>query len=721
MMMMMAAPITTPASATPTLGGFQWGSLLKHNDVLLSIGMVVVIGMMLIPLPSLVLDFLLTINIAMSITIFLVTLYTKEPLQYSTFPTLLLMSTLFRLGLNVSATRLILLTGQPGEVITAFGNFVVGGNYLVGLLIFIILMVINFMVITNGAGRVSEVSARFTLDALPGKQLSIDADLNAGLINETQARQRRLDVQREADFYGTMDGASKFVKGDAMAAIIITLINIIFGLLIGVLQMGMPLEQAAATFTILTVGDGLVSSLPALVISTATGLLVTRVSASEDSSLGDDLGNQLFSNPKVLGVLGGVLTLLGFVPGMPNLPFLVIGALAIIASYFKLQQLKKADKLAKDNAKAATGAGSASAAKSQSEQVMDLLAVEPLELEMGYRLVPLIEEAAGGDLLERITNIRKQMASELGLVLPSIRVRDNLQLEPNVYVLKLKGIGIGEGSIMSDMVLAMAGDPSLCEPLKGVATTEPAFNLPATWIEPEQKDEAELNGYTVIIPAAVVATHLTELVRKHAAQLLSRGDTQLLLDNLKKSHAPLVEDLIPTQLTLAEVQLVLQRLLEERVSIKDLSSILEALSYHCRISKAPEYLVEQCRMALNRSLCQQHVDETSGQLPVLTLAPELEETLAGHLVATNNASGEGQSTTLALPPTLTQSVLKQVNEEVERVLTSEGLQPVLLCNARLRTHVRKLLERLLPQLAVLSYNEIGPSVKVRSLGSIRNT
>jgi flagellar biosynthesis protein FlhA len=711
-------------------GGFNtnpakrlWSQMLRHNDVFLAVGLLTIILMMIIPLPSMILDVLLTLNLALSITIFLVTLYTREPLQYSTFPTLLLVSTLFRLGLNVSSTRLILLTGEAGEVIHAFGSFVVGGNYVVGLLIFIILMIINFMVITNGAGRVSEVSARFTLDALPGKQLSIDADLNSGIINEAEAKRRRNVIQKEADFYGTMDGASKFVKGDAVAGIIITVINIIFGLIVGVVQLGMEPMEAASTFTILTVGDGLISSLPALIISASTGILVTRVSEHEDRSLGDELGSQLLSNFKVLGVMAGLLIVIGLIPGMPTLPFLFIGGLAAVGTYgqYKKTQQESLRIEAQKDAAATADALKEKSRKSSTDEVLDLLQIEPMELELGYRLVPLIEADTAGDLLERIANIRKQIAREFGVILPSIRVRDNLHIEADAYQLKLRGIIIGQGKVMADMLMAMATDPMLADEVQGIPTTEPAFGLPALWIEKADKDDAELNGFTVIQPAAVLATHLTELVKGNLAQILTRQDVKQLLDHLKKTseaHESLVDDLVPSQLSISELHVVLQMLLMEHVSIRDLSALLESISYHQRISKTPEYLVEQARVAISRHLCKQHVDEQSGKLPVLTLAPEVEETMASHLLNTGTgADGQAQQM-LALNPQYTQQFLNSLNQQMENVLMTHGVQPVILCNGRLRGHVRKLIERMLPQVAVLSYNEIGPSTQVQTFGSI---
>lgn len=696
--------MSSPMKKLPKMG---WKDLLKHNDVLLAVGIVFVVTMMVIPLSPFILDVFLTLNIALSVTILLVTLYTQEPLQYSTFPTVLLFATLFRLGLNVSTTRLILLYGEAGQVVHAFGNFVIGGNYVVGMLIFIILIIINFIVITNGAGRVSEVAARFTLDAMPGKQLSIDADLNAGMIDEKQAKQRRQNIQREADFYGTMDGASKFVKGDAIAAIIITVINIVGGLIIGVMQMGMPLEQAATTFTTLSIGDGLVSQLPALIISAATGILVTRVNDSE-MSLGDEIGGQMFQNPKVMAIMGGLMLLMGMIPGLPNLPFLVVGALSVGGSFLLIKNSREQAemKVLEDN-KAKT----VQKKKTTTENVLDMLQVETMELEIGYRLVPLIEAEAGGDLLERIAQIRKQVALELGFVLPSVRVRDNLQLPPNQYNIKLRGVTIEQGEVMADLWLAMSTDPDITEPIDGIETKEPAFGLPALWIESDEKEQAEMAGYTVVSASAVVSTHLTEMIKKNSADILGRGDVQNLLSNTKKVNESLVTDLVPDTLAEAEIQIILQNLLREKVSIRDMVTILEALSYHCRVSKEPDYLTEQVRMALSRSICKQHQNPDTGELPVVTLDPVVEEQMAQGLAQ------DGQ--TLAMGPVFTQKLFAALNQEIERVIGAHGVQPVLLCNARLRLPFRRMIERMLPQIAVLSYNEIGPSVKATAVGSVR--
>lgn len=691
------------------ISSFNWRSLLQHNDVLLAVGLVLIVGMMLIPLPAMALDILLTINIALAVTILLVTVYTRETLEYSTFPTILLVSTLFRLGLNVSSTRLILGEGEAGQVIHSFGEFVIGGNYVVGMLIFIILVIINFIVITNGAGRVSEVAARFTLDAMPGKQLSIDADLNAGLIDEASAKKRRTQIQREADFYGTMDGASKFVKGDAIAGIIIAVVNIIGGLIVGVMQMKMGLAEAASTFTILTVGDGLVTQIPALLISSATGILVTRVSDADAPSLGDDIGAQMFGNPKVVGIVGVMMMLMAVVPGMPSVPFVAIGAIAAFGSFWLVRGQRRREH-SQQQVEAVQKAEQKKKAKS-SDNVMDLLQVEPIELEMGYRLVPLIESASGGDLLERIAQIRRQVALEFGIVLPSVRVRDNLQLAPGQYQVKLRGVTIDRGEVMADRHLAMNTDPDNTDPPAGaIATKEPAFGLPALWIRSDQKEEAEQNGFTVVSASAVVSTHLTEILKRHLAEILNRSDVLNLLDNLKRQNESLVSDLIPDLLSAAQVHVILQQLLRERVSIRDLPSILEALGYHARVRKEPDYLAEQCRMALSRAICKQHQDPDSGDLPVITLAPEVEEQLAQGMMDDGG---------LALSPAFTQQVLSALSREVEKAITATGAQPVVLCNAQLRRAFKRLIERSLPQIAVLSYNEIGPSVKVNALGAVR--
>ncbi len=687
-------------------------TLFKNNDVILAVGLVIIISMMILPLPPQLLDVLLTLNISLSVIILLVCLFTKEPLEYSSFPIILLISTIFRLGLNVSSTRLILLKAEAGQVISSFGEFVVGGNYVVGFIIFAILVLINFMVITGGAGRVAEVSARFTLDSMPGKQLSIDADLNSGLINEEQAKARRRKLEREADFYGTMDGASKFVKGDATAGIVITVINIFGGLIIGVWQLKMDILNALSTYTILTVGDGLVSQIPALLISFATGLIITRASG-QDSSLSDDIKMEMFSNPIVLGVVSGLLLLLGIIPGMPTLPFFLVGA---GVGWFALKKNKEkkaeeeAAKVAEEQKVIAEKTGK-KRKKITKESVMELLNVETIEIEIGYRLVPLINVEQGGDLLERIAQIRRQTALELGLVLPSIRVRDNLQLPPNQYQINLKGVPIEHGEVYPDRSLAMnalggADDPEL----KGISAIEPAFGLPALWIEEKDKDYAEMNSYTVVSPSAVISTHLTEVIKKNAAEILSRADITQLIDNLKKEFSEdYVNDLMK-DITTAEVQQVIQNLLKERVSIRDLRTILEVMSLQSKVSKNADFLTEQVRQALSRTICKQNLSDT-GELLAITLAPDVENIIA------QGISPDGQS--LTLDPDFTRKLLDGLNYELEKAIKNSGTQPVILCSSPIRLPFRRLIERTYPQIFVMSYNEISNNTKAKSVGVVK--
>lgn len=686
--------------------------LLNNNDIVLAIGLVTVIAMMVLPVPPTILDFLLTINISFSIIVLLVCLYTKEPLDYSTFPTILLFATLFRLGLNVSATRLILLHAQAGNVINAFGQFVVGGNYVVGFVIFVILVIINFMVITGGATRVAEVSARFTLDSLPGKQMSIDADLNSGLINEEMAKARRRKIERETNFYGTMDGASKFVKGDATAGIVITVINIIGGFVIGMIQLKMTALTSLSTYTILTVGDGLVSQIPALLISTATGLIISRASG-QDNSLSEDIKSEMFSDPRVLGVVSGLLCFMGIIPGMPTIPFLTIGAIIGAMTYYKQKEnTEKANLEKKQKEETAkqekTGKRKKKATR---ESVLELLTVETIEIEVGYRLVPLLNIEQGGDLLERIAQIRRQTALDLGIVLPSIRVRDNLQLSPNTYQIKLKGVPIETGEVYPDRSLSMNSSGNVEDSkLKGISAIEPAFGLPALWIEEKDKDYAEANGYTVVSPSAVVSTHLTEIIKKNAAEILSRADVQQLIDNLKKEVTEdYVTDLMK-DLNTSDVQQVMQNLLRERVPVRDLRTILETLSLQIKTNKTPDFLTEQTRKALARNICKQNLADT-GELLAITLAPDVENMIA------QGVSPDGQN--LTLDPDFTRRLLDNLNMELEKAISSTGNQPIVLCSSPIRLAFRRLIERTYPQITVMSYNEISSSTKAKSIGVIR--
>ncbi len=688
--------------------------ILSNNDIVLAIGLVIIVVMMVIPIPAPMLDLLLTVNISLAVVILLVCLYTQEPLDYSSFPTVLLIATLFRLGLNVSSTRLILLTGQAGNVINSFGQFVVGGNYVVGAVIFCILVLINFMVITGGATRVAEVSARFTLDKMPGKQLSIDADLNSGLINEDQAKERRKKLERETDFYGTMDGASKFVKGDATAGIVITLINIVGGLVIGVIQLHMNIQSALSTYTILTVGDGLVSQIPALLISTATGLIVSRATG-KDESLSQDIKNEMFSDPRVLGVVSGLLGFLAIVPGMPTLPFLIIaglaGGLAFLKSKEKAQlviteeaqkiEQEQQEKLGKKEKRA----------RATRESVMELLNVDTIEIEVGYRLVQLLNVEMGGDLLERIAQIRRQTALDLGIILPSIRVRDNLQLSPNSYQIKLKGVALESGDVYPERYLAMsAGDPIGGAAINGIHAIEPAFGLPALWIEAKDKDLAEMSGYTVVSASAVISTHITEVIKKCASEILSRFDVQQLIDNLKKEVSEEYVEDIMKDISVGDVQLVMQNLLKEGVAVRDLKTILETMSVHAKVNKNPTYLTEYVRQALSRNICKQNIADT-GELYVITLSPDVENTIA------KGASPDGQSVTLE--PSFTKNMFDKMNLELEKAITATGNQPVILCSSPIRLLFRKLVERTYPQIAIMSYNEISPNVKVKSVGMVK--
>ncbi len=688
-------------------------SLLKNNDIIMAVGLVIIVAMMVIPLPPMLLDILLTLNISLSVIILLVCLFIKEPLEYSSFPIILLVATIFRLGLNVSSTRLILLDGSAGEVIHSFGQFVVGGNYVVGFIIFIILVIINFMVITGGATRVAEVSARFTLDSMPGKQLSIDADLNSGLINEEQAKQRRRKLEREADFYGTMDGASKFVKGDATAGIIITVINIFGGFIIGMWQLKMDIMTALSTFTILTVGDGLVTQLPALLISFSTGLIVSRASG-QDSSLSSDINNEMFANPVVLGIVSGLLLLLGLVPGMPTIPFTLVSIGIGWTAFTKNKAIKQKEleeqKAAEEKSSMANRVGKKKK-KATRESVLELLNVETIEMEIGYRLVPLLDVEQGGDLLERIAQIRRQTALDLGIVLPSIRVRDNLQLPPNTYQIKLKGVAIENGEVYPDRHLAMnAGGTENDLGINGIRAIEPAFGLPALWIEEKDKEIAEAYGYTVVSPSAVISTHLTEVIKKNSAEIITRADVQQLIDNLKKEVSEdYVTDLMKDT-SVGEVQQVMQNLLRERVSVRDLKSIMEIISLQSKVSRNTDFLTEQVRQGLARGICKQNLSDT-GELLAITLAPDVENTIA------QGVSADG--TSLTLDPAFTRRLLDSLNQELEKAITSFGNQPVILCSSPIRLPFRRLIERTYPQIAVMSYNEISNNIKAKSVGIVR--
>jgi flagellar biosynthesis protein FlhA len=673
----------------------------RRSDLAVAVAVIAVVAMMVVPLPSFLLDVLLTFNVAAALVILLVAIFTAQPLQFSAFPPLLLITTLFRLSLNVSSTRLLLLTGEAGQVIQRFGEFVVGGNTAVGLIVFLILIVVNFVVITKGSERVSEVAARFTLDAMPGKQMAIDADLNAGLIDEAGARARRLEVAREADFYGAMDGASKFVKGDAVAGLIITAINLVGGLVVGMLQQKMAFAEAWGHFSLRTVGDGLISQIPALLISTATGIVVTR--AAGDTGLGEQLGAQLLADPQVLMIAGGVLAGLGLVPGLPTLAFLTVGGALAAAGYLLRQRRAQAA------ARAAAEPEPLPVAAVPPEKVVQLTPVDPLEIGLGYGLVPLADAARGGDLLDRVVAIRKQVAENLGLLVPYIRVRDNLALTPYQYVLKLRGIDVGTYELQPDRLLAMAPGP-MEETIPGQATMEPAFGLPGVWISSSARQKAELMGYTVVDPAAVLVAHLTEVIKEHAGELLGRQEVRHMVDTVRESHPALVEELTPGLLSLGEIQKVLQNLLAEGVPIRDLVLIFEALADWAGVTRDPDQLTERVRIAMGRTIV--HSLDLGDTIRALTLEPDLEQRL---LQGLERRQGGGQP---AIDPAEAQRLVKAIGREGE-AMAAAGQMPLVVCSPPLRPIIRRLSRHAFPRLVVLSYAELEPRLQIEPVGVIR--
>ncbi|MBC9783432.1 flagellar biosynthesis protein FlhA [Heliobacterium chlorum] len=681
-------------------------SQAKSNNLAgigVAIAVLATVVMMIVPLKPVFLDMLLIFNISIAILILLATMFIEGALEISVFPTLLLITTLFRLALNVSSTRLVLLDGYAGQVIEKFGTFVLGGSPVVGFIVFLILVIIQFIVITKGAERVAEVAARFTLDAMPGKQMAIDADLNSGLINESEAKKRRKDIQREADFYGAMDGAVKFVKGDAIAGIIILFVNIFGGFFIGLLQKNLSMTQAAMKYTILTVGDGLVTQIPALLISTATGVIVTR--AASEANLGQDLLSQLFGYPRTLYIASGVLVVLGII-GLPPIPLLTMAAVLGFIGY-------RMDRTNKETAIAEIEKAQEQEIEEikKPENVVSLLNVDPLELEMGYALIPLVDVQQGGDLLDRVIMIRRQCALELGLVVPPIRLRDNMQLKPNAYTIKIKGVEVTNGEIMIDHYMAMA--PGVDDGvIPGIDTREPAFGLPAKWITPQLRDQAELAGYTVVDPPSVVATHLTEVIKTHAYEILGRQDVQGLLDHVKQTHPAVVSELIPDLLSLGDLQKVLAGLLKERVPIRDLVTIMETLADHARLTKDTDVLIEYARQALSRQIVKSYLLPGTNQLPVISLDPALENNIRESIQQTEHG------TYLAMDPMEAQKVISALVKEVERV-SQMGYQPVILCAPIVRLYFKRLTERAVPQLVVLSYNEIGTQLEVQTIGMVR--
>lgn len=701
-------------SASLTQSGAR-GSLLarlsQYSDVVLAAAVCFVVGMMIVPLPEWLLDLLIIVNLSLGLIMLMVSVYARDALEFSVFPSLLLLTTLFRLGLDISATRLILLQAHAGQVVTAFGNFVVGGNFIVGVVVFLILIVVNFVVITNGAGRVAEVGARFTLDAMPGKQMAIDAELNNGAINEETARARRRAIQQEADFYGAMDGASKFVKGDAMAAIVIMVINIVGGIIIGVLQLKMQIGDALGTYTLLTVGEGLVSQIPALLISTATGMIVTRAASEPDSNLGRDVQRQLFGNPRALGIVGVLMLGMAIVPGMPRIPLLVIGLL-LCGGAMLLRRSAGRDAARRALAATADATSGPSTASAEPENLTGLLRIDPISVEIGYGLISLADADSGGNLLSRVTLIRRQIATDLGVIVPTIRIRDDLQLAADTYVIRLRGVEIARGEVRANRLLAMnPGTADESAPLDGLPAVEPAFGLPARWIAPDSGERAEALGYTVVDPSTVITTHLSEVIRQQAPSILSRQDVQTLLDGVKTENSALVTELVPDLLNIGEIQKVLQHLLAERISIRDMVTILEALADTARSSREPDVLSERVRQALSRAISRQNVGP-DGRLSVLTLSPNWQQSLGAAMQTTDTGSA-----VLLLDAQNGNKLIQALSKEMERV-AALGHNPILLCQARLRLALRRFTERSLPSLTLLSYSEVAPQVEVTTLGVV---
>lgn len=674
---------------------------MKAKDLVILFGVIGIVLMMIIPIPVLLLDILIILNISMALMILLIAMNTREALDFSIFPAILLITTLFRLALNVSTTRNILSHAEAGEVVATFGSWVGGGEIAIGFIVFLILVVVQFIVITKGSERVAEVAARFTLDAMPGKQMSIDADLNAGLINETQARERRSKIEREADFYGAMDGASKFVKGDAIASIIILIINLVGGFIIGMAIHGLSFGESLSTFSILTIGDGLVSQIPALLISTAAGLIVTR--AASDGNLAEDVTSQLFKYPKLLFIAAGTIALLGLTPIGPfrTWPF------AILLAYGGWRMQKVITKQ-QEQEEMLVEEQQIEEVRSP-ESVISLLQVDPIEFEFGYGLIPLADTQQGGDLLDRIIMIRRQCALELGLVVPVIRIRDNIQLKPNEYVIKIKGNTVARGDLLLNHYLAMSPgfeDDSVI----GIETTEPAFGLPAIWIDEQMKERAELSGYTVVDPPSVVATHLTEIIKRHAHELIGRQEAKMLVENVKESYPALIDELIPSILTVGDVQKVLAKLLREKVSIRDLVTIFESLADHGNYTKDPDILTEYVRQALSRQITQQF-SSGGDTLRVITVGPQLEKKIA------ESVQQSEQGSYIALDPVSTQQIYQKLNEQVNRQIQS-GQQPVVLASPTIRMYLRQIVERTMQDVPVLSYSELEPNIEVQSVGVV---
>ena len=677
-------------------------NLQKRSDLLLAAGIMIILGLMIIPVPPIVMDMSLSFSITFAIVVILVSSYIARPLDFSVFPSVLLIATLLRLSLNIASTRLILTHGDSGtqaagKVIQSFGEFVVGGNFVVGLVVFMILVIINFVVITKGSGRIAEVSARFVLDAMPGKQMSIDADLNSGLVDETEARRRRQDISREADFYGSMDGASKFIRGDAIAGIIIMVINIIGGFLIGVLQKGMTVSDAIQTYTILTVGEGLVAQIPALITSTAAGIVVSRAATAEN--LGAEFTKQLLGNPKALASAAGVLGLLGLIPGLPHIPFLMIAAITGTGAYFVNQSIQKEEEKAPAEVEAVKPV----------EDLESLLPLDPFTLEIGYGLIPLVE--AGAPLLAKIKAIRKQVVTDMGFIVPPVHIKDNLSLKSTAYSILIKGVEIASGEVIIKKYLAISPGTEK-EKIEGIPTKDPAFGLQALWIDESSVDSAQLAGYTVVDVPSVITTHLTEVIKNHSHELLGKQDVQKLLDTMAKTQPKVVEELIPGLLNLGVVQRVLQNLLKERISIRDLQTILETLSDYSAMTKDPDMLTEYVRQSLSRNITKQ-IQNPDGSVSVIVIDPQVERLMVEAI-----QTGPQGMQFFNMDPSTVDKIVASMKENFENGLI-KGYQPVVLCSPATRRFVKKMAERISGSLIVVSNAEVSPNTKVYSIGAIR--
>ncbi len=674
--------------------------ITKNPDLAVALGVLLILSLLIIPLPPVMLDMFLAVNIAFSVLILLVAIYLKSPLEFSSFPTVLLISTIFRLGLNVASTRLILGEANAGDIIHAFGEFVIKGNYVVGVIIFLILLIINFVVVIKGSTRIAEVTARFTLDALPGKQMSIDADLNAGFIDEQTARKRRSELTAESDFFGSMDGAAKFIKGDAIAGLIIAGINILGGFIIGIMQLDMELADAASTYTILTIGDGLVSQIPSLLISIAAGLVVTR-SASSDN-LDVEMGRQFAGKPKPLALASFSLIVVSFLPGFPLVPFWIMAGLIGYTAYYRTKQIKKDE----ETQLALEASTSEKAKKPEEAPVEDLLRVDPVEIELGYSLISLVDESQGGDVFKRITNVRRQLATELGIILPPVRVRDNLQLDPQEYVIKIRGNEIARNVLHPQMVLAM--NPGTADgDLKGIQVTEPVFGLPATWIGHGDREDAEVFGYTVVEAATVLTTHLTELLRRNSHKLLTRQDTKHLLDNLKTDYPTLIEEASSDVLPISILQKVLQNLLMENIPVRDLPIILESLLEYVKITQNVDVLTEYVRHNMSETIKKLYQDQ-NGVIHAIAVSPQIEDQMTKALQSDNQAS---TSVTLGLPPNYVQNIQQATSDSIDEI-TMAGYLPVVICSAQVRPYLYRMVRTPFPMVSVISYTELPADTEI---------